>query len=75
MLLSKLRADIAELDTRMNDKQAKALFGQIIGSPLKDHLKAEMNFGRFVQEVAVGLHERAGGLIETLEEYQREMEK
>ena len=23
-----------ELDTRMNDKQAKALFGQVIGSPL-----------------------------------------
>lgn len=63
-----------ELETIKDDEETAKLIRQIINSPLKDHLKAELNFGRFAHRSTLLVQAQAQDLISMLEDYQREIE-
>lgn len=59
-----------EIDAALSDEQIAELAAEILESPIKNHVTAEINLARFIYGVTLSTQRRASALAETLEEYQ-----
>lgn len=60
---------VAETEPDLDSEEAQRLVGSIFDSELADHVTAEVNFARFVRNVAYRMRDRCTGLIAQLEAY------
>jgi hypothetical protein len=59
----------------LNNEEMKGLVSDILKSPIKHYLTAEINFGRFTNKQSSNIKDQAEDLIEVLKTYQTEIKK
>ena len=62
------------LEPGLTDEQLSQIVEEVLESPIKDHVTAEINFARFILLVSADLQQQAMDLSEILKNYQKEIQ-
>ncbi len=65
---------VRSLDSNLTQKQTDKLAELVLKSPIIEQLTAEINFGKLIHDLSLSRKQRAEELINTLKDYQKEIQ-
>ena len=63
-----------EVEFDLTNEELRELAELVDGSPIRNHVTAEINLGRFIRGITMEIQSQAVNLVKQLEEYQKEIE-